>query len=202
MGGDPGLRGGDLLGSRQTVGGCLIEDNGRGHRDEDFRLAVFSLDKIHRYLLTIDWSTYASPAHEGKPLMVLAMNPSTADAFQNDPTVRRMIGFAKAWGHSGLIVSNVMSYRSTDPKALPKSLEEAVGPMNGRWIESYASCAGMVLAAYGALKGMHAEAAKIAEGHVLLVDKPIYRLSSKPYPRHPLYARGSDTPELWRTPHG
>ena len=46
------------------------------------------------------------------------INPSTADASQDDATVRKWIGFTKKWGGSRFIVGNVFAYRSTDVKAL------------------------------------------------------------------------------------
>jgi hypothetical protein len=46
------------------------------------------------------------------------LNPSTADASEDDPTLTRIIGFAKAWGFGSLDVVNLYSYRATDPEAL------------------------------------------------------------------------------------
>jgi len=46
------------------------------------------------------------------------LNPSTADANEDDPTIRRCIGFAKSWGYGGIMVGNLFSFRATDPKEL------------------------------------------------------------------------------------
>lgn len=48
------------------------------------------------------------------------LNPSTADAEIDDPTITRCIGFAKSWGFGGLMVGNLWAYRATDPKELKK----------------------------------------------------------------------------------
>lgn len=212
MGGDPGVRGGDLFGRRSWQNGLFLSEHNGAWVGDIERVAHFSLDREHRYSLSINWFWHTLFAMADRQqadkiaaggvrrLMVCAMNPSTADAFQDDPTVRRMIGFAKSWGFGELVVTNVMAYRSTDPKALPKDLEQAMGAHNVAWLKTEARGADQILMAYGAIKGMHAEAAKVAEAAILTAGKPLYRLSSKPFPRHPLYAPGADTAELWRTP--
>lgn len=185
------------------------ESNG-AHPGKVWRHANFSRDLAYRYSLTIDWfwsDLFAMPDRQEaerraalgcRTLMVVAMNPSTADAFQDDPTVRRMRGFARSWGFHKLVVGNVMAYRSTDPKGLPKDLDEAMGAFNLEWLQAEAADADQILMAYGALKGMHAIAAEMAEARLLSCGHNLYRLSSKPYPRHPLYAPGADTAELWK----
>lgn len=42
------------------------------------------------------------------------VNPSTADATEDDATVRKWIGFTKTWGGSRFIAGNVFPLRSTD----------------------------------------------------------------------------------------
>lgn len=66
----------------------------------------------YRYSLTRDWD-------DGLPRIAFVMlNPSKADAEIDDPTIRRCIGFAKAWGYGGLIVVNLYPLRATDPAEL------------------------------------------------------------------------------------
>ena len=73
---------------------------------------MFNPDCTHRYALWRQWV-------EGGPrLMVIGLNPSTADETLDDPTVRRCIGYAKRWGFNGLEMRNLFSYRSTDPAGL------------------------------------------------------------------------------------
>ena len=84
--------------------------------------AVFSEDRVYRYELRREWG-------EGGKVLWVMLNPSTADEVENDPTVRRCIGFSKKWGFGGLVVCNLFAYRSTDPKVLSK-VEDPFGPDN------------------------------------------------------------------------
>lgn len=89
--------------------------------------AVFSPDRRHRYALTRTWD-------ESLPACAfLMLNPSTADAFKVDPTVRRCLGFAQRWGCGSLLVLNVFAVRSTDPQAL-YGYPDPTGSENDRYI--------------------------------------------------------------------
>ena len=48
--------------------------------------------------------------------MFVMHNPSTADANEDDPTIRRCIGFAKSWGYGGIYIGNLSPFRATNPK--------------------------------------------------------------------------------------
>lgn len=76
------------------------------------RAAEFSGCGRYRYSLRRRW------ADGGPPACWIMLNPSTADAEKDAPTIRRCIGFSKAWGHNALVVVNLFALRSTDPTAL------------------------------------------------------------------------------------
>lgn len=76
--------------------------------------AVLSQCGKYRYELWRVWD-------DTKPKVLFVMlNPSTADAANNDPTIRRCIGFAKSWGYGGVMVGNLFALRATDPAELKK----------------------------------------------------------------------------------
>lgn len=82
--------------------------------------ARFSPCERYRYELRRTWDASL------RPLVVCALNPSTATALVEDPTVRRLLGFADRWGLGSLVLVNAFALRSTDPKAL-RSLIKAGG---------------------------------------------------------------------------
>lgn len=48
----------------------------------------------------------------------LMLNPSTADAERDDPTMLRLMAWARAWNYGGVEVVNVFPYRASKPSAL------------------------------------------------------------------------------------
>lgn len=109
---------------------------------EIIRGANFSRCKRYRYALARTWDT-------NKPqLMIIGLNPSTADHKQDDPTIRRCINFAKNWGYGSVVIANLFAFRATYPKELLAS-EEPIGPANDRWLKRLASQSDLILAAWG-----------------------------------------------------
>ena len=82
-----------------------------------------------RYTLTRLWSK------DTPPLPVCMVNPSTADAFVLDPTIKRVVGFAQREGFGGILITNLFALRSTDPEGL-KTAADPVGPANDHALTS------------------------------------------------------------------
>lgn len=70
--------------------------------------------------------TLGRRANERPLMLVCGLNPSTADARQNDPTVLRWLHFALSWGHGGYIAVNVFPFRSSKPAECKKWLADDV----------------------------------------------------------------------------
>lgn len=81
----------------------------------------------YRYTLTRLWNN-TLPG-----VLWIMLNPSTADTETDDPTIRRCLGYARAWGCGSITVVNLFAFRATDPKAL-LTAEEPVGPDNDHHI--------------------------------------------------------------------
>lgn len=122
------------------------------------------------------------------------LNPSTADANQDDPTIRRCINFAKDWGYGGIYVVNVYAYRATDPRTMG-GVRDPQGPEWARWM-SEALGAGQPIAAWG----NNAGAAGREMSDMLLRQRlpfpPVLCLgiTGQGQPRHPLYVRADTAP--------
>ena len=67
-------------------------------------------------------------------LLFIGLNPSRADAERDDPTLRRLQAFARAWGYGGLEVLNLFARISASPAVLRRS-SDPVGSENDRWLE-------------------------------------------------------------------
>ena len=106
------------------------------------RGADFSPCGTYRYCL---WRRIGS----GDWVNFLMLNPSTADALTDDPTVRRCIGYARAWRCGGIWITNLYAYRATRPRDLAKAGASAVGPGNDAQIARIAALAGLVVCAWG-----------------------------------------------------
>jgi len=126
------------------------------------------------------------------------LNPSTADAFQLDPTNRRCVGFAQALGFGALVTTNIFAFRSTNPAGL-RTANDAVGPDNDEVIKTAASNADLVIAAWGT----HGELQD--RGNVVLemlteaeIELHLLRLTKAGHPGHPLYVAADTQPTRWR----
>jgi hypothetical protein len=78
--------------------------------------AVISPCGLYRYRLTRTWDAVRWSA------AFVMLNPSTADAVDDDPTIKRCVGFAKRWGCGGIVVANLFAFRSADPDEWPIDL--------------------------------------------------------------------------------
>jgi hypothetical protein len=106
------------------------------------RSAVFDRSGRYRYALSRRW------APGGAGVAFVLLNPSTADAVRDDPTLRRCIGFARAWGYASLEVVNLFAWRATHPEALRAS-PAPVGPENDGYLLAAARRAARVVLAWG-----------------------------------------------------
>lgn len=154
---------------------------------------IFSPCRTYRYVL---WRDLGDPMVNkeqpiGSFLLVIGLNPSTADETQNDPTIRRCIGFGQSWGFRKLCMMNAFAFRATEPWEM-KAQADPVGPDNNHWLNYYLQacheCAGLALAAWGVhgdWNGRDLEVNAIAG--ILGVQLHCLGLTRRGMPRHPLY---------------
>lgn len=153
--------------------------------------AEFSPCRRYRYTLWRHW-TGASEAGRGYA-MFIGLNPSTADEVRDDPTVRRCVGFARAWGFDALCMTNLFAYRATDPKQMLAE-DDPVGRDNDQHLAVVAARARIVVAAWGA-HGTHRD--RHLRVKAMLPDLHYLKLTKAGQPGHPLYLRGDLRPLPW-----
>lgn len=108
------------------------------------REAVISDDQKYRYTLYREWAEGVDKEVFGVRVLNFCMlNPSTADGLQDDPTIRKCIGFAKFNGFNAIRVVNLFAFRSTDPKGLQaewvRDWGDPVGKMNDDYVRELPS---------------------------------------------------------------
>ena len=122
-----------------------------------------------------------------KPCLFIMLNPSTADAVQDDPTIRRCIKFSEREGCTSLTVVNLFALRATDPNELKKH-SDPIGPLNDQRIEEMVDnhSLGIVVAAWGAHPMAQKRGTDVRTKFGLFKCLGITKNGS---PKHPLYVR-------------
>ena len=148
----------------------------------------------YRYWLRRDWSAAKWPAIHPDVLVFVMLNPSTADAELDDPTIRRCVGFAKREECAGVAVINLYAGRATEPDNLFR-MDDPSGPENVNWWHTWLRPnTNKIVCAWGADSRARPQARKFLKlaaeyGGALWC----LGLSKDGSPRHPLYLR-ADAP--------
>ena len=172
--------------------------------------ARFSDDRVMRYRLgralinVVDPDNVEYAWKTGGKLwrrcVFLLLNPSTADAFKLDPTVKRCVAFARAWGADVLEVVNIFALRSTDPKELYKRAwgERGDDVDNDKAIVEACTGAYRVVAGWGKHGALGNRGAVVRR---MLADCGVklhhLGLNGDRTPKHSLYIKGGTEPQEW-----
>jgi hypothetical protein len=149
--------------------------------------AVISDCGKYRYLLRRTWD------HTKPRALLIMLNPSTADAKLDDPTIRSCVRLLSGLHYGSMEVVNIFGWRATDPDELPKQADP-IGPMNERIVAAAISRCDVVVCAWGA----NAMAARKSQYLCALIrsNKPgiyCFGMTKSGAPKHPLYVK-SGTP--------
>jgi hypothetical protein len=155
--------------------------------------AVVDKTELYRYSLWREWNI------DAPKLVFIMLNPSKADAYIDDPTLRRCIGFAKSWGFGSLTVINLFAYRSAKPSEL-RQVNDPVGAQNDRYLKKAIKSADKVVVAWG-------NNGKLMQRDRMILDLlSIYNvqpyclgITKAGYPRHPLYVMSSKQPSSYKS---
>ena len=145
--------------------------------EHEQKRAVISACGLYRYRLDREWAT------NGRRVLFVMLNPSTADAERDDNTLRRCKAFARSWDYSSLQVVNLYALRSTDPKVL-RCHPDPVGPENDLYIKFAATQAALIVCAWG----NNAEPQRAAQVLTMLRQYKLFCLgkTKTDQPLHPL----------------
>ena len=157
-----------------------------------FKKASVSEDGKYRWWLKRSWS-------EGYyTCCFIMLNPSTADGINDDPTIRRCVGFAHSWGCKRLVVVNLFAYRATDPRHLLLAHNPVGGAIAEVNLRAACIQANMLVAAWGAYIPFFATRPTRDQQVMAMIkeDFPEKELvclgtTKNGNPRHPLYVKSS-----------
>lgn len=163
----------------------------------DAPLATFSPCGHYRYTLR---RTCGGLLESHGRVVFIMLDPSTADARVDDPTIRKVRGYTERWLYRELVVVNAYAWRATDPGVLP-SIADPVGPDNDAAIASV--CGGaqqhesnsldpLVVCAWG----KHLRPDRRTALARLLAGVPLHalKLNDDGSPAHPLYLKNTLRP--------
>lgn len=121
------------------------------------------------------------------------LNPSTADASVDDPTVKACIAIASANGYGSIYVVNQYAYRATSPSDLWSALDPT-GKLNLRYVRRMMQSADTFVCAWGA-QVKAAQRTQQIRNIAAELSVPLYafKRTEHGHPQHPLYIK-RDTP--------
>jgi hypothetical protein len=163
------------------------------------RTARISECGMYRYGLGRQWT----PPEESKHAILWVMlNPSTADAEKDDPTIRQCIHYSQVWGFHAMLVANLFAYRATDPKDLLKAQMrgfDIIGPECNKGLLEMSSVCAYTCFAWGTHALAKTRGFEVAK---LLGPTPSLKVclgvTKNGSPKHPLYLKGDLKPVLVR----
>jgi hypothetical protein len=148
--------------------------------------ADFSECRKYRYALWRIWD-------QSKPkVMFIGLNPSTANEFSDDPTIRRVKSMARNWGFGGVYMANLFAFVT----AYPDQLLKCADPVNGNdlWLSNIAAHCDEVIFAWGSFKEAQERAKKVIE---MFPHAKALHINKNGSPKHPLYVPGNVVPVLF-----
>jgi hypothetical protein len=139
--------------------------------------------KKYRYLLRRTWD-YDKPR-----LLVIMLNPSTADGEDDDATIRSLVRICTALGFGSFEVVNLFAYRATDPEELAE-VDNPIGHNNDNVIEAAVGRCDLIVCAWGS-HPMANYRGEVIRFKVRSLRPAVFCLGTNKLggPKHPLYIK-------------
>jgi len=140
---------------------------------------VLNATRTHRYLLSHVWDECIPP------MVWIMLNPSIANANQNDPTFSRCLHHSRQREAGGTVVVNLFALIATDHRKLINH-PDAVGKFNDLVLTTLIPPNPWLVCAWGASKFAEPRAVAVTQ---LLANYPMWCLGTNENgsPKHPLY---------------
>ena len=131
-----------------------------------YKNATISDCRKYRYSLSRTWDD------KKNTVLFIALNPSTANERNDDPTIRKCINYANKWGYGSLLVANLFAYRTTKPTKL-RYVKNPVGNDNDQHIMDLSKNASLIVAAWGNEGSLFNRDKEVISQHTLYIKKKI-----------------------------
>ena len=153
--------------------------------------AIYSNCKTYRYALTKYWNK------NGKRLLFILLNPSTATEKQNDATVERCERRSRLMNYGAFRVCNLFAFRTKEPKIMKKQ-KDPIGRHNDQIINQSIKWADDILCAWGS-HGKYLGRSFELENFLKSQTYEIFHLglTKDRLPKHPLYIAYKKKFERW-----
>ena len=153
--------------------------------------AVISDCGKYRYLLRRTWD------HAKPRCLYIMLNPSTADARQDDATIRSCVRLANGLGYGSMEVVNVFAWRATKPDEL-LTAPDPCGPRNEHHVEAALGRCDIPILAWGAWPP--AAEASVYIRNTIRSRRPAafcFGRTKSGAPKHPLYVKNGTLLETY-----
>lgn len=151
--------------------------------------AIFSPCRQYRYALIRSWNPKLGL------VLFIGLNPSDANEYENDPTIRRCISFVRQWGFGGLIMVNLFAKVSSKPQVL-YTTDDPIGHENNYYLQEMGKRAKLCIACWGNLGNYLSRDQEVVK---LFPELYVLGVNSNGQPKHPLYIKKSQDYFLWNS---
>lgn len=161
-----------------------------------------SEDNVYRYAIGRAWDPEPTePWDAVRPTFsVVAINPSKARHDVPDPTLNKLVHYAKQEGCGSLLLRNLAAYSDKDPRSLAK-VADPVGPRNHE-VLALDPLFAIRVAAWGNFPNRRVrERLKASMGVVKICPTlHVFGVNQTGEPKHPLYLKNATRVVLWSKP--
>lgn len=150
--------------------------------------AIFDNDAAPRYRYAL-WHIWDM---DKALVMFIGLNPSMINEKSENPTLRRVIQFAKDWGYGGVVMTNLYAYITPYPDEL-KKCKEPTGAESDKWLKRAAKACDEVVFAWGRWESN----VRVQEIIDMFPKAKALVINKNGTPRHPLYVKSDTIPVYW-----